>query len=146
MKHQEMRGFTIVEVIITIAVITILGGISVPVYKVFQAKNDLGVAENTVVQTLRRAQVLSQAIKGDMNWGLKVENGKVTIFKGLDYASRDSNADEVFDLPRRVNPSGLTEIVFSKFSGLPETTGAILLSTKDETKEITINEKGTVDY
>lgn len=141
-----MKGFTLLEVMLSIAVITILAGLSLPIFRTMLVKNDLDVATVTVAQTLRRAQLLSQAVDGDTSWGVKVQSGSITLFKGTGYASRDSNFDETFDIPATIMLSGVAEVVFSKFSGLPQTTGTTTLASESDIKSVTINSKGGISY
>lgn len=142
-----MKAFTLVEVLLSLAVIGLLTGIGIPVYRTVQVKNDLSVTVNVVVQTLRRAQILSQSVDGDISWGVKIQSSDITLFKGVSYATRDANFDEVFDMPLNVIPSGLDEIVFAKFSGLPQTTGTVTLtSSSGDAVNIIINVKGIITY
>jgi len=141
------KGFTLIELILVIATITVLAAISVPVYSLLQVRNDLDVATNTTVQTLRRAQVLSQGVDGDTSWGVKLQQTDITLFKGISYALRDTNFDEVYTLSGNVTPSGVSEVVFSKLLGNPNTTGTlVLISSNNEIKNITLNSKGFLDY
>lgn len=142
-----MRGFTLIELILVIATITVLSAIAIPVYSLLQVKNDLDVVTNTTLQTLRRAQTLSQAVDGDNSWGVKLQSSDITLFKGADYASRDTNFDEVYSLSGNVTPTGVTEVVFSKLLGNPNTTGTLTLtSSNGEAQSITLNSKGFLDY
>lgn len=141
-----MKGFSLLEVLLSIAVVAILAGLSLPVARTMLTKNDLDIATVTATQTLRRAQILSQAVDGDISWGVKVQSGSITLFKGTSYSTRDSNFDEVFDNPTTINISGITEVVYAKFTGLPQTTGVAILATADDSKTVTINEKGTISY
>ena len=144
MKHA---GFTLIEMLLSIAAIGIIAGISIPVYQSFQVRNDLDIATVETVQTLRRGQVLAQAVDGDTGWGVKIQGGSITLFKGTSYAGRDSNFDEVFDMPGAIVPTGVTEVVFAKFTGLPQAIGtATFISNTNETRTITINAKGMVSY
>lgn len=143
----RIRGFTLIEVLLSLALIGIIFGMAAPYYRTFQVRNDLDIATNTIVQSLRRAQILSQAQYGDMNWGVYVQSGSIIIFKGPSYVLRDINYDEVFDLPSSIDSSGITEVVFSKLYGFPQSIGTLILtSTSNETRNIIINEKGMVDY
>lgn len=145
--YKQSRGFTLIELMLSIAVIAIITGMSAPVYQSFQVRNDLDIAAVTATQYLRRATVLSQAVDGNINWGVKVQSGDITIFKGTSYASRDSTYDEVSEVPTSITPSGVSEVVFTKLTGLPETTGTITFtSNANETRIITLNAKGSVDY
>lgn len=143
---RRSLGFTLLEVMLAIAVIAILAGLSLPVFRTMLTKNDLDIAVITTAQTLRRAQILSQAVDGDTSWGVKVQSDTITLFKGTSFASRDSAYDETFELPTSISISGTTEIVYVKFTGLPQTTGSAIFSTDSDTKTITINEKGMVSY
>ncbi len=146
LKYNKNLGFTLLEVLLSVAIITLIAGLGTPIYQAFQVRNDLDVATNTISQSLRRAQVLSQSVDGDSSWGLYVQNGEVALFQGVSYASRNTSFDEVFDLPGSITPSGISEIVYSKFTGEPQVTGTITLtSSTNETRNITINEKGMID-
>lgn len=141
------RGFTLVEILLSVATVAIIAGISVSTYQSFQVRNDLSIAATAVAQSLRRAQMLSQAVDGDTSFGLKIQSGSIVVFKGISYASRDISFDEQFDVPSSITPSGLSEIVFTKFTGMPNTAGTIIFTSSiNETRNITINQKGMVDY
>lgn len=141
------RGFTLLEVLLSLALIALLSGIAVPSFHLLAVSNDLDVATNTTLQTLRRAQTLSQAVDGDSSWGVKLQASDITLFKGSSYALRDTNFDEVYTLSGNVTPSGILEIVFSKLLGNPSTTGTLTLtSSNNETQNITLNSKGFLDY
>jgi len=141
------NGFTLIEVLLSIALITVLAGVAVPTYFTLFAKNDLDVAKNQVAQSLGRAAFLSLSSDGDTTWGVKILTGSVIIFKGANYAGRDVDYDEIYSISSSIIISGLTEFVFNKLTGLPQTTGSITLtSVNGDTRTITINSKGTVSY
>lgn len=143
----KKRGFALIELILVIALIAALAGLSIPVYQSFQVKNDIDIAANTLTQELKRAQILSQASDGDTSWGVKSQSGSIVLFKGASYSGRDAAYDETFSLPSTITPSGATEIVYAKFTGLPQATGTITLTAStNETRTITINSKGAVSY
>ena len=145
--RQNNSGFTLLEVLLSVAVIALIAGLGAPIYQSFQVRNDLDVATNTISQSLRRAQVLSQAVDGDTTWGISVQSGAIILFQGASYASRNTNFDEVFDLPGSITPSGVSEIIYEKFTGEPQNTGTVTLtSNTNEARNITINEKGNITY
>ncbi len=144
-KHQ--KGFTLLEMLLSIALIALLSGLSIPVYQSFQVKNDLDIAANTIAQSTKRAQVLAQAVDGDTTWGIYIQSGSITIFQGSNYASRNTNYDEDFEMPTSITPSGLQEIVFSKLYGEPQAIGTVILTTStNEIANLILNEKGMVSY
>lgn len=144
---KKDAGFTLLEILLSIAVITLIAGLGIPVYLSFQTRNDLDIATTEIAQSIRRAQALSQAVDGDTSWGINIQNGSITIFKGTSYAARDTAFDEIFEISTNITPSGVSEVVFTKFTGLPQTTGtSTLTSNMNETRNITINAKGTINY
>lgn len=140
------KGFTLLELLLSVAIISLLTALSLPVYRTLVKKNDLDIAAGTVVSSLRRAQILSQAVDGDTTWGVKIQSGSIVVFKGTNYTARDPSYDEIFDLATSITPSGTTEYVFSKLIGLPQITGTATLTTENDARTITINTKGMVNY
>lgn len=145
-KLNNKKGFTLLELLLSVAIISLLAGLSLPVYRTLMQKNDLDIATTTTALSLRRAQVLSQAVDGDTTWGVKTQTGSIVIFKGTSYATRDSTFDETFDVPTSISISGTTEYVFSKLTGLPQATGTVNLSTESDARTVTMNTKGMVNY
>jgi type IV fimbrial biogenesis protein FimT len=145
--NKHSLGFTLLEVLLAIVLIAILVGIGMPTYFTLIAKNDLDVAKNQVAQSLGRAKVLAISSDGDITWGVKILSGNIIVFKGVNYSSRDINYDEVYGISLSVVASGLTEIVFSKMTGFPQSTGTITLTSNNgEIRNIAVNLKGTISY
>lgn len=146
-NQKRSRGFTLIEMLLSVAIISVLAGMSVPVYQSFQVRNDLDIVANSYVESLRRGIVLAQTGEGDSSWGVNVANGNVVLFKGLSYLLRDPIFDEVFEIPASITSSGISEVVFTKFTGLPNVNGTMILtSNTNEVRNISINEKGMVDF
>ncbi len=144
---KNNHGFTLIEILLSVAAIMIIGSIAIPVYQSFQVRNDLDIAATTIAQTQRRAQILAQASDGDISWGIRRQPGSVILFQGASYATRDVTKDEIFEIPASITMSGISELVFAKFTGMPTITGTIgLTSTINETRTVTINAKGTITY
>ena len=143
---DRSRGFTLLELLLSVAIIGVLAGLSLPVYRTLLSKNDLDVATVVTAQSARRAQLLSQAVDGDITWGMKVQRGSIVLFKGTSFGSRDTTFDETFDVPTTISVSGTTEIVFAEVTGLPQSTGTITLTSESDIQSISINAKGTITY
>lgn len=144
---NKKKGFSMLEVLLSIAIVGVLFSISVPLFLSLYQRNDVDISTNIVSQSLRRAQTLSQAVDDDSSWGVKVENLSIILFKGVTYATRDTAFDETFELSSTITHSGLSEVVFTKFTGLPQQTGTIVLTLNSgEIRNITINAKGTISY
>ncbi|MBN1778637.1 MAG: prepilin-type N-terminal cleavage/methylation domain-containing protein [Candidatus Buchananbacteria bacterium] len=140
-------GFTLLELLLSIALLAIIAGIGIPIYHSLQTKNNLDVAVVTIVQDLRRAQIAARASDGDTSWGVYIQSDSITFYQGSSYGSRNTSYDEIADLPTNITPSGLSDIVFSKFTGLPQLTGTITLTLDvSNVKNIVINSKGMISY
>ncbi|OGE79372.1 MAG: hypothetical protein A2751_05470 [Candidatus Doudnabacteria bacterium RIFCSPHIGHO2_01_FULL_46_14] len=146
-QYRLVCGFTLIEVLLVVVLVGMLAGVGIPIYQALQSRNDLDIASSAVAQNLRRAQILAQAVDGDSAWGTRIQTGGVVVFKGSSFASRDQDYDETFEISSSIVSSGLSEVVFSKLAGFPQTTGTVtLISQASEKKNITINSKGTVSY
>jgi type II secretory pathway pseudopilin PulG len=143
---MKKRAFTLLEVLSTIAIIMILFGISLPVYSSMQFSSDVDNAVKITVSTLRSAQAQAMAGLEDSQWGIRANGGVITLFRGDSYASRVAGYDLDYTLPGGVGVSGVGEVVFSKVTGNPSTTGTINFSKYDSSGQITINAKGIQTY
>lgn len=146
LNKKWICGYTLVEIIVVIGIIALLATISTSVYSNFSANEKLKIATMGVVEAIRHAQANTQSGKGDSSWGVKVFSDSVIIFKGSGYASKDSSYDQSFNFSGGVVASGLSEIVFAKVTGSTINTGTITLINSYGSKDILINEKGTLIY
>ncbi|MEK7153508.1 MAG: type II secretion system protein [Patescibacteria group bacterium] len=142
----DQRGFTLVEALLSVAIIGLLVGMSLPIYQSFQTRNDLDITTQSVADMLRRAQTYARGVSGDSQWGVAIQSGAATLFKGASFAARDAAYDEATIIPSTTNVSGVSEVLFSKLAGAPSTTGSITLTSSNDTRVVTINAKGMVSY
>lgn len=142
------RGFTLLEMLLSVAIIGLIVSLSLPVYQSFQSRTDLDVSAEQLVHTLRRAQTYSRGAKGDSQWGVRVQNASMTLFKGTSYETRDSALDEVISIPPTFTVSGLSDVVFSKMLALPNSTGSVVIAhgSTNNTRTVSINAQGMVSY
>ncbi len=145
-RNKKINGFTLVEVLITVALFAILAGFAAPAFSSYQLRNDVDIASITLAQSVRRAQALAMGVDGDSQWGVAVAPGAVTIFRGDTFATRDTDYDEVIDLNPNVSVTGLAEVTFAKLTGDPSTTGDVTFSANARTVTVTITGQGVVDY
>lgn len=145
---KSARGFTLIEVLLSVAIISLITGMSLPVLASFNDRNDLDLTAQGIVSQLRRAQTYARAVNGDSQWGVYAQNGSAVLFKGSSYAARDTSYDEPTTISPTVTVTGLSEFLFAKLDGTPSTTGSVTLTNTNtnETRTITINAKGMVSY
>lgn len=146
-RAKQQSGFTLLEVMLSVAIIAVLSGLSLPLYESFVRRNDLDLTTQTIVAAIRRAETYARANNGDSLWGVSFQAGTVTLYKGASYATRTSGFDEAIALPGLVTISGLSDINFSKLSAAPSSTGTVTLtSSTNDSRILTINAKGMVAY
>lgn len=144
---RDQAGFTLLELLTSVAILTIVAGLSLPVYESFVRRNDLDLSAQTLAGMLRRAETYARSGKTDTSWSVAIQSGVVTIFQGTSFASRNTAYDETYDIPDSITASGLSEIQFSELKAAPHTTGTITLtSSTNDTRTLTLNAKGMVDY
>ena len=145
--HGQTSGFTLLEVMLAVAFITILASIPLLISLRFQSQNQLRLTTTLIAHNLREAQLRAISGDHDVPWGVFVTDNDVTIFSGVAYANRDTANDIVTVFPTHVSVLGDTEIVFAKLIGIPNKRGSIRLERDGVTPTvISINEKGTVSF
>jgi prepilin-type N-terminal cleavage/methylation domain-containing protein len=142
---KSQKAFTLVETLFVIGIFSILAILILPLSLDFYRKYQIDVFSQELLQNLRRAQVKSMSIEQDSKFGVYLTNNSYVLFKGNSSSTRDIRYDEVFNLPQVILMSGMEEIVFSKFEGIPSATGSIILSNTKENKIISINEVGRIN-
>lgn len=146
-SNERVRGFTLIEVLLTVAIISVITIVSAPVYLGFQKTNELDVATNTLVQYLYQAQSYSRAEAHDCSWGVTINGQNLTLFCGNSYASRSTAFDNVYNIPASISVTTNLEQIYSKLYGMPTITGSYNLSTTSgQTSSVTINAKGMLEY
>ena len=141
----KKNGFTLLELLLSVGLIGLLAGIAAPMYLSLQAENEVTISATTIGDVLRRGQIRAQAVDGDSAWGVELVSSTLTIFKGNNFAARDQNFDEIYNLSATINLSGLNEVVFNKFSGWSSASGTVVITHQDgRIKNVSINELGIV--
>ena len=139
-------GFTLLELLLVVAMISVVTMFSVTLGSGFIWRTDLSQAQYLTVINLRHAQILARAQVDDSDWGVHIENNQLTVFKGNDFDTRDTESDEEYDLGS-VTVGTEVDVIYHKFSGEPyDSILEIDLTTNNETASITVNSEGTVIY
>ena len=68
-----MKAFTLIELLIVIAIVMILGALSVPFFQSFQVSSELYTFTDEVTRMLRYVQASAISGQSDGSWGIKFD-------------------------------------------------------------------------
>lgn len=145
-RATNKPAFTLTEIILVIALVTIVSSIGVAVgIQAFSAQQ-LSANRDLLVSSLYQAQASARASVNNTNWGVHITSAnELYIFSGNDFASRDTTEDISFNLSNNVEITGTTEIVFTRVSGLPDSIASFVLTDSGTSLTINVNDLGTID-
>ncbi len=124
------KGFALLEVLLTVAVVGIIGTLSIPLIQQWQFRSDLNVAKTQVMQGLQTAKHFAVSRKNDSEWSFFISGG--VVFPGSDYEATVNNPNEAenilrLTMPETVRFEGLSQVTFDA-NGIPNTEGTITLT------------------
>lgn len=136
------KGYTLVELILVIAIMGILFAAASPFLSRFILQNNIEIAESNVIGSVRKAQEYSMDGRDDSVWGMCLSDGDVRIFTGT---CASPTFSEDLSISDSVTVAGLNEIIFSKLRGEPSSSLSITISTAIDSTTIDLNAAGGVD-
>lgn len=155
-KIRQTKGFTMVELIIVIALFSVLFGMGATMLGNFSSTQSLHFTGDRLVQSLREARMNSVTELYDSTWGIyfnSVSNPQQYIlFKGNTYATRDASFDQPTLFSKRVGfnsvslNGGGSEVRFSRRGGFTSNYGTVVLRVDNETYDLSINRLGLTDF
>ncbi|MFH1451171.1 MAG: prepilin-type N-terminal cleavage/methylation domain-containing protein [bacterium] len=153
---KKTKGFSLVELLIVMAILVILAFVSIPVLRYFQEEMELINSTEKVSSLLRAARTKTMASEESSHYGVyfndEADPQQYILFKGENYISRDPLYDEVHFLPKEaeiysISFGGGKEIVFEKITGETLNEGEIsfrLVQQPEKTRTIYIEGSGQV--
>lgn len=131
-------GFTLIELIITMGIAVILGGVSMSNYFGYQSKQAVDGVSSELLGTLRDAQQRAKSQDNSSAWGVYINavtgaNDYYELFYGASYAAGTVSSRTTLssDVEFSVPAQGATlEIVFAKSTGLPNSGYTISVASK----------------
>jgi prepilin-type N-terminal cleavage/methylation domain-containing protein len=148
-KDAGHAGFTLIEILVSIGILTLLLSLSMTVFKQMTNQQMLDKDVENVVSTLIRAKALTIGGERNLNYGVHFASTTATQFQGKSFVNGSStNLVQVFNnrtYMDSINLSGgAVDVYFNKISGTPNATGTIIFkSTGITNKQKLINIYGT---
>ncbi len=143
MKTKK-NSFTIIELLLVIGIVSILGTFSVVFFSRFLTQNAVANTQDQLIGEMRKAQMYAMMGRQNGNWGVRFGSNRITLFQGNSYATRNSAHDEFFNVNSNISILGFSEVVFTKTSGLPSTTGTYTVTGNNTLKQVVLNSQGVV--
>lgn len=155
--RERSAGFSLVEMLIVLALFVGILGLSVPFLRTFQTFQLLNDASEQITQDLRRAQTLAVAGvgtdgAGNRNHGVHfdISADQWTLFTGPTYVIGDPDNEAhtlspAVDLASVALAGGGSSVIFTERAGRTTTTGTIVLQSSGRQATITVNAAGRVD-
>jgi type II secretory pathway pseudopilin PulG len=137
-------GFTLIEITISLGVTLILFGVVAIISINFIKNRTAEVVTETLVSYLRAAEQRALASEGNTNHGVSVAGGNLTMFRGTSYALRQTAYDTIMPYPSYITFSGITEVVFAKQTGVPQSAGTIAVNNGIHSSVITVYSTGAI--
>lgn len=144
---KSNAGFTLVEVLLILAILGLISGLAIPFYQSFQVSSEFDNTTQEIVQTMRRAQITAMSSKSLSDYGVHFADQQYIIFRGATFNPADIY-NESFEIASTLSVStgGNDDIVFSSVSGLPNVEATIILnSTNGKNSNIIINGLGVIN-
>lgn len=95
-----MKGFTLLELILTIGVLGILTAIAINTFGATQLKKEQSGIVESIVASLEKQKADTQAGKGGNNYGVKFNSDSFILFEGKVFSSGASSNTEILISPK----------------------------------------------
>jgi len=154
MKIKNDSGFTLIELIIVIAILSALMVVTIPNFFYFNKSSNLDNSAREFASVLKLAQNKTLSSENNSQYGVYLNTGvspnQYILFKGDSYESGETS----FSLPDTmefydINLGGGNEIVFDRLTGASENSGDVSIRIKAETnqsKTIYVASSGAISF
>ena len=150
MHRFTEKGFTLLEIIIVIAILGILTAITITAFRPFKQGTDLDTTTEHILGLLLEARAKTLSSENSMQYGIHFEGTRVVLFTGSAYSAIDPLNEETI-LPTTITISAITlagggsDVVFTRLTGETAAYGTItlrLVADTSKTKQIAITATG----
>ncbi len=155
MKIIKNRGFNLIELLIVIAIVSLISAISMPALINFQKNQAIKNTRENIVSVLNKAKSNTLASLNSSSYGVHFESNYIIYFMGESFSISDPNNEQInFESGVRIKPIGGINLntmgndtIFPRLTGDVIGYGTITIELTDQTttqKIITINKTGYI--
>lgn len=124
-----MKGFTLIEVLISLFIIFLIFGLAVFSYSNFRIKSSLDSTAQEIIVNLRIARSKTLASESSSSYGIHFDSASYTLFPGSVY-DPNNNLNKVFSLPSfleiiNVDLVGFPDVIFERVTGRTNNFGSV---------------------
>lgn len=147
----KVRGFTIVELLVVVAIIAILAVAMIGSFRDYAAQKQFDTTTSAVVDLIYTARQQSVASVEGQSYGVYVGTSTIELFTGTSVTPGAAD-NTIVALPGAMSAtsslsSGLANVSFSHLKGMSSATGTITLSDTDgRTATVTIAYGGVISW
>lgn len=146
MSNLSNKGFTFIEIIVVLAIVSTISLLGSSFYSRFLTQNSVTNTTDHIISQLRKSQGFSIMGKQSAgNWGVKYTTTpakQVTL-----YLQGNPGFDENYSINENITISPIFDVLFTHYTGVP--TGAtfpltITITGNNSSESLTINSQGVV--
>ncbi|MFY9457917.1 MAG: prepilin-type N-terminal cleavage/methylation domain-containing protein [Candidatus Spechtbacterales bacterium] len=141
-----MKGFTLIEILVVLAVSAVLVGISGGVYTSFNKRSGVDLEARKLESVLNLARNRTLASDGERSFGVHMDNylDEYMLFPGIAYVASDPE-NEKFEMPPQIDLSAIqlggggSDIIFDRLTGTTSQFGSVVIqNVSDTSNSVTI--------
>ncbi len=136
-----MRGFSLLELLIVIAIVALLATIGLSPLLSFKKTGDLNGALETAVSLLLEARTKTLSSENESRYGVHFGGDDTTFFKGTVF-TEGASGNEVAPLPSSVEiasvslQGGGNDVVWNRLTGETDTYGIVTFRLKSDNSKV----------
>lgn len=142
------KGYTLIELLIAIAVLTVILVISAAAFYNLTKKSDLDISRDNIISTLNAARNKTTASEGPAQYGVYFD----TTSSPDRYILRNTSFEEIHDLPPTIEISNISfngggnEVIFKLLNGNTDNYGSVVIQSlaTNETQTIYVYYSGEI--
>ncbi len=147
MIHLPNKGFSVVELLATIAILGLLFAVSMASFSKFNRREVVSANASALAASLRDARARTLASVGGSQYGVKVDADRFTFFQGSTFSSSTQSNISYMYLSGVRASSSISTFVFERVTGNSSASGTIDVyqsSASDVLKRVKVQTTGLV--